>query len=100
MKAGNPGTRINYYAKLIDGKLEFTAVTGGDVINQDYISRYAVKDAAGQMKEYFTADTDEWVLKDYTLILGTKAYWKGEKEMPTAAATARLRVRPYRRSVG
>jgi hypothetical protein len=84
IKAGNPGTRINYYAKLIDGKLEFTAVTAGDVINLDYISRFAVKNAAGGTQEYFTADTDEWLLKDYTLILGTKAFWKGEKEMPTA----------------
>ena len=84
IKAGNPGTRINYYAKLIQGKLEFTAVNGGDVINLDYISKYAVMDSTGTMKEYFDSDTDEWVLKDYTLILATKAYWKGEKEMPTA----------------
>ena len=85
IKAGNPGTQINYYAKLIDGKLVFTAVTGGDVINLDYISKYAVVDSTGTRKEFFTADTDTWVLKDYTLILATKAYWKGEKEMPTAA---------------
>jgi hypothetical protein len=85
IKAGNPGTRINYYAKLIGGKLEFTSVTGGDVINLDYISKNAVKDATGTMKELFDKDTDEWVLPDQTLILGIKGYWKVEKEMPTGA---------------
>lgn len=86
IKAGNPGTRINYYAKLIQGKLEFTAVNAGDVINLDYISRFAVLGADDVPKEYFTADTDRWLLKDYTLILGTKAYWKIEKEMPSGVA--------------
>ena len=81
IKAGNPGTRINYYAKLIGGKLEFTAVTGGDVINMDYISRFAVEDVSGTPKEYFTADTDTWILKDYTLTLAIKAFWKAEKMM-------------------
>lgn len=83
IKAGNPGNAISYYAKLIGGKLEFTAVTGGDIINFDYISNAVVRDAAGELKERFTADTDEYIMNADTLILGTKAFWKLEKEMPS-----------------
>lgn len=83
IKAGNPGTRINYYAKFIQGKLEFTAVSGGDVINFDYMSKYAITDSGGTPKEQFTEDTDLFLLSDHTLIRGTQAYWKIEKEIMT-----------------
>jgi hypothetical protein len=85
IKAGNPGTRINYYAKIIGGQLAFTAVTDGDVINLDYCSLFAVEGSGAVAKERFTADTDLWYLDDDTLVLGIKAYWKAEKEMPSAA---------------
>ena len=82
IKAGNPGTRINYYAKFIQGKLEFTAVNAGDVINFDYQSKHAIVDDSGNTKEHFTSDSDTFLLHDSTLIIGTKAYWLMEKEIP------------------
>jgi len=85
LKAGNPGTGIQYYGKLIDGKIEFASVVPGDTINFDYISKYAVRSSGGALKERFTADTDTFLLNDNTLIYGTKAFWKIEKEMPTGA---------------
>jgi hypothetical protein len=85
IKAGNPGTRINYYAKFINGKLVFTSVDAGDVINFDYISENAIMDSAMQPKDRFTEDTDTFLLDDSTLVRGTQAYWKTEKEMPTGA---------------
>jgi hypothetical protein len=85
IKAGNPGTRINYYAKLIGGKLAFTSVTAGDVINYDYMSNSAITDSGGTPKPRFTEDTDLFLLSDSTLVTGIKAFWKIEKEMPTGA---------------
>ena len=84
LKAGNPGTGINYYAKLIQGKLEFVAVSAGDVINYDYQSSNAVISSTGVEKEEFTSDSDKYLLNDNTLALGIKAFWKIEKGIPTA----------------
>lgn len=84
MKAGNPAQAWTYYAKFINGKLTFTSINAGDVINFDYVRDTPIRGAGGELKSRFTEDTDVWMLKDQTLISGVKAYWKLEKEMPSA----------------
>jgi hypothetical protein len=86
LKAGNPGNGFRYYAKIIGGKLEFITVSAGDVIQLDYSSNHAVIDSQGTTKERFDNDTDKFLLDDNTLIYGTQAFWKVEKEMPSAVA--------------
>ena len=99
IKAGNPGTRINYYAKFIGGQLAFTSVNGGDVINYDYMSVNANTDSSGTPKERFTDDTDLFLLSDTTLVLGTKAYWKTEKEIMTAVLDMKDFQKSMRRDI-
>jgi hypothetical protein len=99
IKAGNPGTRVNYYAKLIDGMLEFTAVSAGDVINFDYQSAWAITDSDGTPKPEFDNDTDLFLLDDNTLINGIKAYWKTEKEIATAPRDEARFMRDMRRFI-
>jgi hypothetical protein len=100
LKAGNPGSALNYYAKFIQGKLEFTSVAGGDVINYDYISENSVRDVSGTMKPRFTADTDTYLLPDTTLVLGIKAYWQLEKEMNAGAIAMKDFLKNIKRDIG
>jgi hypothetical protein len=100
LKAGNPGTGISYYAKLIGGMLEFIAVSGGDVINYDYQSSHAVISSTGQTKATFTSDSDKYLLNDNTLALGIKAMWKIEKGIPTGAVDMMDFKKHIKRDIG
>ena len=48
----------------------------------EYLSSWPVKAADGSRKEFFTNDTDEFLLDDQLLILGTQAHWMQTKLMP------------------
>jgi hypothetical protein len=100
LKAGNPGTGISYYAKLIGGMLEFIAVSGGDVINYDYQSSHAVISSTGQTKETFTDDSDKYLLNDNTLAMGIKALWKVEKGIATGVVDMMDFKKHIKRDIG
>jgi len=49
----------------------------GSFWDEDYWSSEGVK------KEFFTADSDTWLLDDQLLILGIQAHWQQTKQMPS-----------------
>ena len=100
MKAGNALQSWTYYAKFIQGKLTFTSVNAGDVINFDYVSNSPIMGADGTPKPRFTQDTDVWMMNDQTLIRGTKAFWKIEKEMPSAIMDMKEFQKHIKRDIG
>jgi hypothetical protein len=81
LKSGNPGVSVTYYARLQYPKIVFAQVPIDDVINYEYQSSYAVMGADAIAKQRFTADNDRPLLDDEVVALGTKAYWKLEKEI-------------------
>jgi hypothetical protein len=48
----------------------------------EYISKYSIVSAGGERKEFFTVDTDEYLLDDQLLVLGIQAHWMQTKLMP------------------
>ncbi len=48
----------------------------------EYISKWAIVSSEGERKEFFTADTDEFLLDDQLLVLGIQAHWMQTKLMP------------------
>ena len=50
----------------------------------DYISKFPIRGLNNDRKEYFTADTDTWVLDDRLLMLGIQANWAEVKMFPQA----------------
>jgi hypothetical protein len=99
LTAGNPGTGWTYYAKFFGDRLEFKSVSAGDVLQYDYIANYPVLDTQGNPKARFTEDTDTFLLNDETLILGTKAFWKAEKQMETAGDDRQEFLRSLRHDI-
>lgn len=58
----------------------------GEDFTLEYISKWAVKDDDGSVKEYFTDDTDSFLLDDRVFILGVQAAWAETKLLPQAAS--------------
>ena len=48
----------------------------------EYVSKWSIVSSAGERKEFFTEDTDEFLLDDQVLILGIQAHWMQTKMMP------------------
>lgn len=48
----------------------------------EYVSKWAIVSAEGERKEFFTSDTDEFLLDDQLLVLGIQAHWMQTKLMP------------------
>lgn len=78
---GDAGTRrIRKYGN----EVEIIQPQGGEVIEYEYISKYAVEDKDGLLKERFTENTDSFRLCQQTLILGVQAHWAKTKLLPQA----------------
>ena len=76
---GDGGTlRVRKYGN----EIEIHDPVAGQAFDFEYISKWPIEDEEGQRKEYFTADTDTWVLDDQLLILGLQAHWMQTKLMP------------------
>jgi len=91
LQASASSSSSTYIGKIIEGELVVARENAGDVITYEYISKYAVDIAAGGTpKERFTLDTDVFLLDEETLIAGISAYWRMEKEIPTASVAMAL----------
>lgn len=65
-------------------------MVAGHTIAFEYASTYAVYDPnTATYKQYFTLDTDQFVLMDALLIAGTTAKWRSTKGLPYATDEAR-----------
>ena len=63
-------------------ELEIRDPVAGEGFQFEYISKWVVKAADGERKEFFTEDSDTWDLDDQLLILGIQAHWMQTKLMP------------------
>ena len=56
---------------------------GGESFTFEYVSKWVAKTAEGERTEFFTNDTDEFLLDDQMLVLGVQAHWQQAKLMPS-----------------
>lgn len=70
-------------ARKYGNQIEVIQPTGSEGFQFEYISKWPIKSEGGQRKEFFTADTDTWMLDDMLLILGIQAHWQQAKLMPS-----------------
>lgn len=70
--------------RILNGKIFlYPAILTSEVIAYEYKSRYLVYDPELLVyKEYFSKDTDQFVLDGKVLIAGLKWMWKAEKGQP------------------
>jgi hypothetical protein len=71
--------RVRMYG---DSEIEVHDPDSADAFRFEYISKYPVRSAAGEGKEFFNDDQDTWVLDDQLLILAVQAHWMQTKLMP------------------
>lgn len=78
---GDAGTRrIRKYGN----EIEIIQPQDGEIIQYEYISKYAVETDQQIRKEYFTEDTDSFRLDHQLLVLGIQAHWAKTKLLPQA----------------
>lgn len=68
-------------ARIIDGKININQPNSGDTVRVEYWSKYPVLSGT-TAQQYFTADTDTFVLDDDLLILKTLARFKRLHGLP------------------
>ena len=76
--SSGPGSHARFYGNDI----EFEGIEDSDVVNFEYVSKWAVIDDTGAVKELFTNDSDTWSMEDQLLILGIQAHWAQTKVLP------------------
>lgn len=75
------GSGVVYNCRFFQDKLQVVNPKNGDVLNYEYISRYAIAATGAPttpVKERFTLDTDKWLLDDELIIRDIK--WRLKKE--------------------
>lgn len=63
-------------------ELEVHDATTGEGFDFEYVSKWPILDSNDVRKEFFTEDTDTWLLDDQLLVLGIQAHWMQTKLMP------------------
>lgn len=80
---GNTGPRFQFRFRG-DRLLVSPVPAAGHVWKFEYESKYAIKDANGTAKEFFTSDTDTFILPDSLHLLGLRWRWLREKGLSYA----------------
>jgi hypothetical protein len=70
--------------RLYGGNIEIHDPGTTSSFTLEYLTKYPILSSTMEAKEFFTADTDVFLLDDMLLTLGVKAYWQREKQMPSA----------------
>lgn len=69
-------------ARFYGNTVEVIEPFNGGSFTYEYVSKFPIRDIEDNPKEFFTADTDTWLLDNQVLILGVQAHWKQAKQMP------------------
>jgi hypothetical protein len=72
-------------ARLYGNTIEIHDASPGESITLEYITNTPIRSAAGDPKQYFTADDDIFILDPETLITGVQWKWGHAKMMPQVA---------------
>jgi hypothetical protein len=70
-------------ARFYGDKIEIHDSNTGEEFSIEYISKFPVYDSLGNQQEFFTDDSNTWLLDDQLLILGIQAHWQQAKLMPS-----------------
>jgi hypothetical protein len=70
-----------YRVKKYGDEIEVRDAETGNSFDYEYVSKWVIEDSQGARKEFFTQDTDKFLLDDQTLILGIQAHWQQSKQM-------------------
>ena len=70
-------------ARLMGKEIEVIDPNTGDSFQIEYVTKFPILNAIAAPIEWFTADTDTWLLDDQLLILGVQAHWQQAKLMPS-----------------
>ncbi len=71
-----------YRVKKYGNTLQIEDPDDGQDIAFEYMTKYPVLNSQGIPKEFFTADSDTYLLDDQLFILGVQAHWQQAKQMP------------------
>jgi hypothetical protein len=76
LQASSGGSSTKTKVRIRQDAIEVYEPVSGEVIEFEYITKYPVQDSTGVSKQYFTADSDTFILDDDLLLLRVMAQYK------------------------